>query len=180
MRVSFIRKALRPITLALLPLLMLFFLREPLLAQDRGVQGRIEHARWELVGTEVVITYDLIADSDKVFDVNITLKRLSDDKFGFVPKTVKGATGKGVRTGLENEIRWDFRKDVLQELKGDDYYFEFVINVTNETPDNNLWYYIAGGAVMVATVAAFMIFGKKSTTGAVDLPDPPSSRPGQQ
>jgi hypothetical protein len=180
MLISTIAKALRPISLALLPFLMLFFLRESLLAQERGMQGRIEHARWEVVGTEVVITYDLIADGDKIYDVNITLKRMSDDRFGFVPKTTTGAVGRGVRAGLKNEIRWDFRKDVLQELRGDDYYFEFVVNITNEASSNNLLYYIAGGVVAIAAVVVFLISGKKTTDGSAELPDPPSTRPGQQ
>jgi len=180
MRISTMENAVRPVTMALLPLLVLFLLREPVLAQERtSSQGRIEHALWELVGTEVIITYDLIADADKVYDINITLKRLSDGKFGYVPKAVMGAVGTGQRTGLKKEIRWDFRKDVLQDLKGDDYYFEFVVNVSNDEQTSNLWYYIAGGAAMVVTIAAFLVFGKKAA-GSTDLPDPPASRPGQQ
>jgi hypothetical protein len=179
--ISTISKYLRLVTLFLLPVLMLFFIREPMIAQDRsGAQGRIEHARWELVGTEVVITYDLIADSGRLYDVSITLKRGSDTKFGFVPRSVAGAIGSGVHSGIDNEIRWDFRQDIVQNLAGDDYYFEFVVNVTNQNASGNLWYYIAGGAAVVGTVVAILIFGKKaSTTESADLPDPPYVRPGQ-
>jgi hypothetical protein len=169
------------VTLVLLPVLVLFFIEAPVMAQERsGAQGRIEHARWELVGTEVVITYDLIADSDRLYDVSITLRKASDAKFGFAPRSMTGAVGRGVHSGVDNEIRWDYRKDVLQNLAGDDYYFEFVVNVTNPNSSGGLWYYIAGGAAVVGTVAAILIFGRKASEAEPGgLPDPPHVRPEQ-
>lgn len=184
MRMLTMGRFVRPVTLALLPFLLLFLLDVRLVAQDRAVgQGRIENARWELVGGVVVITYDLLGDARLTYDVRITLTRTGDKDFKIAPVSVTGAIGKGKYAGVKMVIRWDYRKDVPQGLSGDDYAFEFVIQIIKEGGGSNLLYYIAGGLAVVGGAAALLLSGGKaaSTTASPSgLPSPPTVRPTSQ
>lgn len=182
MRISNMCRIIRPVTVALLPLLFLFLLDVRALAQDRpGGRGRLENARWELAGDVVVITYDLIGDADLTYEVSITLTRESDKNLKIVPKTVKGAIGRGKYAGVRMEIRWEYRKDVQQPLTGDDYSFEFVIQIIKEESSSNLLYYLLGGVGVAAGAAALVLAGgKKVSEVPSTLPNPPTDRPPSQ
>jgi len=164
----------------LLPPLMLFLLHLPLVAQERP--GKIENARWEVSGDVVVITYDLVGNSDLVYDVGIALTRESDKNFRIVPASVSGAIGKGKHAGLKREIRWEYKKDVPQGLSGEDYAFVFDIQIVKEEGGSNLLYYLAGGALVVGGAAVLLLSGSKSseTSAPTGLPSPPTARPQNQ
>lgn len=184
MRILMMGRIVRPVTLALLPFLLLFLLDVRLVAQDRAAgQGRIENARWEVVSNVVVITYDLIGDAQLTYDVSITLTRAGDRNFKIVPASVTGAIGKGKYAGVRLEIRWDYKKDVPQGLSGDDYAFEFVIQIIKEEGGSNLLLYLAGGLAVVGGAAALLLGGSKATsttTSPSGLPSPPTDRPTSQ
>ncbi len=169
----------RPIIGVFLLPLLLFLLNVPLAAQDRP--GRIENARWEVVGEIVVITYDLIGDAALTYDVHVTLTRESDRNFKIVPVSLTGAIGKGKYAGLRKEIRWEYKKDVPQGLSGDDYAFVFDIQVIVEEGGSNLLYYLAGGAALVGGAAILVLSGsKKAEAVSSGLPGPPVGRPQSQ
>jgi hypothetical protein len=180
MRISRMGRLARPIIVVIFLPLMLFLLNVRLTAQDRP--AKIENARWEVSGDVVVITYDLVGDSDLSYDVNITLTRESDKNFKIVPVSVSGAIGKGKHAGLRMEIRWNFKKDVTQGLSGDDYSFVFNVQVLKAEGGSNLLYYLAGGAVLVGGAAVLVLSGSKSseTSASSGLPSPPTARPPNQ
>jgi hypothetical protein len=184
MRILTMGRIVRPVTLALLPFFLLFLLDVRLAAQDRAAgQGRIENARWELVGGVVVITYDLLGDARLTYDVRITLTRTGDKDFKIAPVSVTGAIGKGKYAGVKMVIRWDYKKDVPQGLSGDDYAFEFDIQIVKEEGGSNLLLYLAGGLAVVGGAAALLLGGGKaaSTTASPSgLPSPPTVRPTSQ
>lgn len=162
-----------------LPLLVLLSFWNMVYAQvPAGTEGRIENARWSIVGNTVVITFDLVADANLEYDISIVLKRERDVSFKLVPRTVGGSIGKGKFAGSRREIRWDYKKDVPQGLYGDDYVFEFVIHPITNTGGSNVWLYLIGGATVVGGVVA-IIFKPWDITGGEQsgLPDPPKSRP---
>jgi len=185
MRILSMGRIVRPVALVLLPLLMLFLLDVRVMAQERpGEKGRLENARWRVAGDIAVISYDLIGDPALTYDVSITLTRESDRNFRIAPRSVSGAIGKGKYAGAGMEIRWDYRRDVVQTLDGTDYEFEFVINVVREEGGSNLLYYLAGGLAVVGGVVVVLLGGgKKSETATPSvsgLPNPPTERPPSQ
>ncbi len=175
---------LRPLTAAILPFLLLFLLDVPALAQERqDGKGRIENARWEVAGDVVVITYDLIGDSNLAYDVQVTLTRESNKSFKLVPRAVTGSVGRGKFAGTRMEIRWNYKQDVPQGLEGEDYAFEFVINIVREEGSSNLLYYLGGGALAAGAAAAVLLGGGKkaaATPTPTGLPSPPAERPPSQ
>lgn len=173
MRISKIGKLARPVIMVLLPPLMLLLINVQLFAQE--VPGRIENARWEVSGDIVIITYDLIADSDLTYDVSITLTRESDRNFKVFPVSVSGAVYKGKHAGSRKEIRWQYKKDVPQGLSGDDYAFVIVIQIIKESGGSNLLYYLGGGALVVGGAAVLLLSGSKNAEPSTPagLPSPP-------
>ena len=103
-------KFVRPLTAALLPLLLIFLLDVRALGQERqDEKGKIENAEWRLAGEVVVITYDLVSDPNLSYEVRVTLTRESNKSFRLVPRSVTGAVGKGKFAGSRMEIRWEIR-----------------------------------------------------------------------
>jgi hypothetical protein len=180
MRISRMGTLARPKLRVFLTPLTLFLLNLPLVAQDRP--GRIENARWGVSGDVVVITFDLVGNSDLTYDVSITLTRESDKNFKIVPASVTGSIGKGKHAGLRREIRWDFKKDVPQGFSGEDYAFMFSIQIIREEEGSNLLYYLAGGALVAGGAAVFLLSSSKSAeaSATAGLPNPPTTRPPNQ
>lgn len=170
----------RPLIFILLPAFLLLMIGPPVAAQDQQKgEGRIENARWLLDCDVVVITYDLVANPELVYDVNIVLKRESIKDFKLVPKSVSGDVGKGKFAGTKRVIRWEYKKDMGDVLKGDDYHFEFA--VFKEEGINTVWYYVIAG-VVGGGAAASLLFKTKPASGsggssAVELPAAPSIQP---
>jgi len=174
----------RPITFMLCPAFLLFALGLPVVAQgqDRSA-GRIENAKFVLVGKIIVITYDLVANSDVTYDISIVLRRDSDASFNVAPKTLSGAIGKGKYAGVGREIRWEYKKDIPGGLQGNDYHFEFLVQTIKEEGGSNLWYYLAAGAVVVGGGVVYaLVNGKSSTTAtsSTGLPEAPKIEPPSQ
>jgi hypothetical protein len=142
-----------------------------------GDEGRIANARWRVEGNVVVITYDLIADANLEYEIKVVLRRQSDPRFQFVPRSLSGAVGKGKFVGTNRVIRWDYRKDVPQGFSGDDYLFELA--AYPQQPGSSVWWY--GGLLAAGGVAAYFIFrpGTSPPPPAVTstLPEPPKSWP---
>jgi hypothetical protein len=185
MKISTMVRITRPVALTILPFLFIFMIGVPVGAQERRNEGgRLENARWRVAGDVVVITYTLIGDSELTYDVSITLTKGSDRSFRIAPRTVSGAIGKGKYAGVGMEIQWEYKKDVAQMLEGDDYAFEFVINVVREERGSNFLYYLMGGLGLVGGVAALVLGGgnKAEAAGptASGLPNPPAERPPSQ
>lgn len=175
----------RPVVCILLPVFILCATSYPVVAQDQQkAQGRVENARWVLEGDVVLITYDLVADPELTYEVGLTFSRDSDANFKVVPKSVAGAVGKGKFAGQKREIRWDYKKDISAGLSGDDYQFDFSIQVVKES-SNTIWYLLGVGLVGAGGAVAYQFLKNKDGAGtgvstSSGLPDAPRIRPSGQ
>jgi hypothetical protein len=170
----------RRVTALLLIPLTLFLIGGNALSQEKPAREiKVQNPRWALEHDIVVVTYDLVADSEGEYEISITLRRDSDKSFKIVPRSVVGAVGKGKFTGVNLKIRWEYQKDVPQGLSGEDYFFEFVVSPIEKAQGSSFLTYaaIAAGIGAVA-LAAVLIFGgsKASSQTSSQLPDPPIIR----
>jgi len=177
MKISSVASMQRPISIALLiPLILLLIQAEAFAQEKAGPEGRIENARWTVEGGVALITFELVAPVEKEYEITIILRRARDKSFGFAPKSVAGAVGKGKFAG-QREIRWDFQKDVPAGLVGDDYWFEITATEVVER-STSIWYYAAGAGVALAAGTIYYLASKKAVASQ-QLPDPPKIRPTQ-
>ena len=156
-----------------LPLAIAFviLLVDVTLAQQTAVR-----TDWSLHGDTAVITYELVAPNDILYEVTVVLKREDDPSYSFVPKTVAGDVGKGKYAGGKREIRWNFRQDMPAGLEGSDYWFDVTATQVVEEGGIKWWLYAAGGAGVV--VAAILASGHHEESGpAPSLPNPPFALP---
>jgi hypothetical protein len=91
------------------------------------------------------IVYDINASNTSDFDVSLVLLRESDPAFRIVPRKVSGKIGSGAFAGKNNVIVWNYRKDILKDLKGNDYHFE--LTVRKVEPGSFPWLWTGIGAV---------------------------------
>jgi hypothetical protein len=147
--------------------------------KTRSSEMRVENAKWKVDNGVVVITYELIAPLEKTYDVRVLLRRETDSAFAFIPKELTGAIGRGEYAGTEEQIRWDFEKEVPGGFLGDDYWFEITAREVVDEGGIKWWHYTVGGVVLSGAAALLL---RKGTGGGAappvsTLPDPPTSRP---
>ena len=157
-------------------LIFTFLLSNLVLAQDAS-NYRFENAYWRLEGNIVVITYDLIAPADRVFDVTIVLKRAGDEQYAFIPISVAGDAGRGKHAGLKKLIRWDYKKDKPDGLTGDDYRFDFTATEVLEEQSSSWALYAGGAGALIGAIIAILHKGDEPPPPST-LPGPPTGRPG--
>ncbi len=134
----------------------------------------VRNQDWTVRGDVAIISFDLVAPADKNYKVSIVLRRESDNSFRVVPKSVSGVIGEGKFAGTGREVRWFYTNDIPGGLKGNDYYFEIVVEPIGA---GSAWlYYVLGGAAVAGGGAAYFILqGSKAAaaTGTNELPAPP-------
>ncbi|HEX9615595.1 MAG TPA: hypothetical protein VGA55_08800 [Bacteroidota bacterium] len=88
---------------------------------------RVQNADWNVVGNEIVITYDLIGLQDGKYDVEIAFLNERAREFRLIPNSVSGDVGSVLGAGKGKTIKWDYTKDVSSGLSGSGYYFGFEV-----------------------------------------------------
>jgi hypothetical protein len=134
---------------------------------------------WEVHGDTALIHYDLLVPDGKTAYIEVVLRRRNDPQWSVIPTSLSGDCGSGVSGGPHKEIRWKFFWDCTPEmLAGDDFYFELVPKLEESRTD--LWYYVAGGAAILAATVLGLPKGTAATAPAAHgLPYPPVIRPTQ-
>jgi hypothetical protein len=122
------------------------------------------------------IYYDIIGSEDDQYDVSLTLLRASDPAFRLVPAHVSGKIGTGSFAGKNNVIIWQYKSDLLSDLKGNDYRFELAVQKINKSSFPWLW---VGAGVAAGGVAAILLLSgnKNSTPAAAAIPAITVTRP---
>jgi hypothetical protein len=137
---------------------------------------KVQNVRFEVVGTKLVVHYDLQGPLGREYVVKVSLKREQNPSFTYLPKALAGDIGEGAFAGTDRKISWDLLKEFYQGLDGDDYYFvvEAELIAKGASP---LWY-IGGGVAVVGGVAAYILSKSPKTESAVETGFPkPVGRP---
>lgn len=123
----------------------------------------------------VIVTYDLIGEQEKQYEVVLQISASGGETFDYEPKAVSGDVGEDVRPGSGKEIRWRYREDFPDGLPRNLRY-----RVQVEEDSGNGWWYALGGAVIVgggATAAAVLtgLIGGDDGGGYPAPPAPPGN-----
>ena len=144
----------------------------PLLASDVPVrQLRVKNVDWVLDGKEMVISYDLVGDPNKVYLVDVALCRVGDPDFRIVPVRASGDLGEGMFAGAGRSVRWEIQQDLGGLPEGDDFVVEVRVDEADELP----WFLVVVGvAVGGATIYSLVQNGQEVAPPPIqELPGPP-------
>lgn len=144
--------------------LFIFFfilMKLSILAQDPIVKN----SYFEPQGDNIVIYYDLEADPEEEYEVNLFLLRESDKKFKYAPEYVSGDIGEGKFAGEKKKIIWNIQKEFPEGLEGEDFYFEIIA----EEIGGSSWFYYVGAAVVAAGAAVLLGGGGEDTVTPPDI-----------
>jgi hypothetical protein len=145
----------------------------PLSIAIAGDEISVDNVRFKVVGTKVIISYDLIGPADANCKVLVTLKNRSAPSFSYVPDSVTGDVGEGRFVGRGRQVIWDFSTEFPGGLTFEDYYFQVDAERVSGGIGAIVW---IGGAVLVAGGAtAYFLLSKKEAVEPVDtgFPNPP-------
>ena len=159
-----------------LPLLLLL-LDGPAMARAlRQDEVRIGNVSWKVDGDKIIITYKLEGPQDKDYTVHLVFLREKDVSFKVEVKSATGAIGEGKFSGQSNEVRWDYKKDISQDLQGDDFYVEVSAEPVSAGGGGSTLLFVGLGAAAIGG-AIVLLGGKKSDGGdgggQTELPTPP-------
>jgi len=148
-------------------------------AQDGPADSvKVEGGSFIMVGDTVIITFELIAPADALFEVAVVLKRISDPALSITLSSVTGAIGK-VRGGGEKAVFWSYKKDVPATFEyALDYWFEVTATPFEEGSVLKWWHYTAAGVGILAT--SIILSGRSGGEETLldnRLPGPPGIRP---
>jgi hypothetical protein len=144
----------------------------------RSVENvKVLNVRFEIVGTKIVVRYDLEGEANKDYTVKIILRREHNQSFLHIPKSVAGEIGEGRFAGQNRQVTWDVLKEFPQGLEGDDYYFVIEVEIVS-SGISPLWY-IGGGVGIVGGVVGYLLSkgGSEAVTPTSDVFPKPIGRP---
>lgn len=150
-------------------------------AQEDSIQTvYIKDAAFLALGDTVIISYEVVSESEVSFDVGVVLRKQDDPNFSLVVTTTLGDIGRIHGPG-QKIILWSYRNDAPAGFQyGEDYWFE--ISLVPVPRGWRWWYYAAvAGGVAATTAAIIVLSGDNSSPenqGLGTLPDPPIVRPG--
>ena len=138
---------------------------------------KVVNVRFEIVGTRIVVRYDLEGEANKDYTVKIILRRERNQSFLHIPRSVAGEIGEGRYAGQNRQVTWDFLKEFPQGLEGDDYYFVIEVEIVS-SGISPLWY-IGGGLGIVGGVVGYVLSkgGSEAATPTLEVFAKPIGRP---
>jgi len=138
---------------------------------------KVVNVRFEIVGTKIVVHYDLEGPLDRDYTVRIILKREHNQTYVHMPRSVVGEVGEGRFAGPSRQITWDVLKEFSQGLEGDDYYFVIEVELVSKGI-SPLWY-IGGGVGVIGGVVGYLLSkgGAAAVSPAVEAFPKPIGRP---
>jgi hypothetical protein len=125
----------------------------------------VKNSRFEPQGNNIVIYYDLVADPDEEYEVQLFLLRESDQNFKYTPQFVSGDVGEGKFAGEEKKIVWDVNREFPDGLEGDDFYFE----IKADEVGSSVIYYVGAALVAAGGAVALLLGGGSDDETAPDV-----------
>ena len=158
----------KPLTAVFMSLALL---AAPELTQAQSIA--VENVRFsQQVDHRVVVTYDLLGDSKKRYNVILSLLNpTSRKKVPLSSKNLSGAVGKKVKPGKDLQIVWDLKKDYPDGLEGER--FRFIIDAywRKKTGARRFSWFLVGAAAGGGALLYYTT--KNGIGGGADLPRPP-------
>ncbi|TAK66844.1 MAG: hypothetical protein EPO24_01065 [Bacteroidetes bacterium] len=118
---------------------------------------------------KILISYDLAAQRNKTYQVDVVMLRQGDESFRYVPENLKGDVGNNVSAGTAKNIEWDIADEFPNGITYDDYYF--TMNAEEEETSMSPWIWV--GAAVVVGVVVFLLVNKEKEETPDEFPQPP-------
>jgi len=83
---------------------------------------KAQNVNWDFRGDVCIITYDLPAPLDAMFEVSAAVVKQGDPNYRVPVKSATGDIGKGNFAGMNRQIRWEYRNDLPPDFTGGSEY----------------------------------------------------------
>jgi hypothetical protein len=147
----------------------------PVRGVAQGDEPVTKNVGFRVNGQVVEIYYDLIASSDQVYTVSVTLRKRFDKSYVYKPAATSGDVGPAVIPGENRRITWKLTDEFPKGLPGEDCFFIVDIEGGSARPggiSTTVW--IIGGAALLGGVLTAVLLSSKANK---DIPPVVSSLP---
>jgi hypothetical protein len=150
----------------------------PVRSLAQGDEPATKNVGFRVNGQVVEIYYDLVASSDQVYTVSVTLKKRFEKSYVYKPVAISGDVGLAVIPGENRRITWKLTDEFPKGLPGEDCFFIVDVEGGSARPggiSTTVW--IIGGAAIVGGVLTAVLLSSKANKEippvVSGLPSPP-------
>lgn len=143
---------------------------------NTGNSENVEHVSYTVSDGKILVSYDLMGDSEQLYNVSLILRKTGDKNFNYIPKTVSGDIGEGHFAGINKRITWEIKNDFPNGISGEDFYF--IVQAEKLKDGSNILTWVGiGVAAVAAAVTTIIVSGSNSTNNSKSSFPPPPGRP---
>ena len=143
---------------------------------NKSGEDNVENVHYTVSNGKILVSYDLLGNSDKLYNVSLTLRKATNKSFVYIPKTVSGDIGEGHFAGKDKGIIWEIKNDFPNGISGDDFYF--IVQAAKVEEGTNILMWTGIGIAAVAAAVTYLITGStKDTNNPKSSFPPPPGRP---
>lgn len=152
----------------------------PSLATAQGhdsANAKVTNVRFESLGDQISISYDLQGQPDDEHEVTADLRRESDPSFRHHLVRISGDAGRGVFSGMYKKILWDLKVEFPEGLVGDDYYF--VVSASPVSSESSALLWVGAAVAIGGATAYFLLRNNAEASSPVAIPSGFPAPPGR-
>ena len=147
----------------------------------QGEEPVAKNVGFRVNGQVVEIYFDLVAPSDQVYSVSLTLKKRFDKTYAYKPIATSGDIGPAVIPGENRRVTWKLTDEFPKGLPGEDCFFIVDIEGGSARPggiSTTVWI-IGGAAVLGGVLTALLLSSKGDNTPPLPPPSGFPTPPGR-
>lgn len=132
-----------------------------LLAMASSMQGqtatgpKVHNADWNIVGDEIVVTYDLVGTEQGDYQVDVTFLNEANKSVRIPLKNARGDIGTVRGPAAGKTITWSYKNDIPATMYGEGFYFGFEIGFKGTGEKSGISF---GGVILLLGLAGFVVF----------------------
>ena len=117
----------RILSLLLIPAILLLGMASSLSGQTVQTEPKVKNADWDIVGDEIVVTYDLVGTEQGDYQVEVMFLNETKKSVRIPLKNARGDIGTVRGPAAGKTITWSYKDDIPAAMYGEGFYFGFEI-----------------------------------------------------
>ncbi|HLE31401.1 MAG TPA: hypothetical protein VJB38_02200 [Bacteroidota bacterium] len=116
----------RILSLLLIPSILLLAMASSMQGQT-ATEPNVRNADWNIVGDEIVVTYDLVGTEQGDYQVEVTFLNEANKSVRIPLKNARGDIGTVRGPAAGKTITWSYKNDIPATMYGEGFYLGFEI-----------------------------------------------------
>jgi len=144
----------RILSLLLIPSILLLAMASSMQGQT-ATGPKVRNADWNIVGDEIVVTYDLVGTEQGDYQVDVTFLNESNKSVRIPLKNARGDIGTVRGPAAGKTITWSYKNDIPATMYGEGFYLGFEIGFKGTGEKSGISF---DGVILLLGLVGFVVF----------------------